>query len=107
LLYALNGGNPHTWFGKLANGRSIRVQQVLDLLKVRIEEAVLTVFLSNEFVPMSTGGFARQEAAVRGVLSGFAAQGLIIPAGEDGGFTVTVPNVADVSDSDLSAGKLP
>ena len=107
LLYALNGGNPHTWFGKLANGRSIRVQQVLDLLKVRIKEAVLTVFLSNEFVPMSTGGFARQEAAVRGVLSGFAAQGLIIPAGEDGGFTVTVPNVADVSDSDLSAGKLP
>jgi hypothetical protein len=106
LIYALDDGTPHTWFGKAASGRPIRIQQAIDLLNARIREAVLGTFLSNEFIPMSDAGFALMAAAVRGVLSSFASQGIITPAGETGGFTVTVPKAATISDADKLAGKL-
>lgn len=102
LLYALNNGTPHTWFGKMASGRAIRIQQALDLLDARIREAILGVFLSNEYVPMSDEGFALMTGAVRGVLSAFLADKIILP-----GFTVTAPKVANISDADKIAGKLP
>jgi hypothetical protein len=102
LLYALNDGSPHTWFGKMASGRAIRIQQALDRLDARIREAILGVFLSNEYVPMSDDGFARQAGAVRGVLSAFLADGIILP-----GFTVTAPKVATITDAEKIAGKLP
>jgi hypothetical protein len=105
-LYALDDGTPHTWFGKTGSGRVIRIQQALDLLDARIREAVLATFLSNEFIPMSDAGFALMKAAVRGVLARFAAQGIIIAAGETGGYTVTVPLASSISDSDKIAGKL-
>jgi hypothetical protein len=101
LLYALNGGSGETFFGKMASGRAIRIQHALDLLDARIREAVHNTFLSNEFVPMSDEGFALQEGAVRGVLSAFLADKIILP-----GFTVTVPKVATISDADKVAGKL-
>jgi hypothetical protein len=101
LLYALDDGQPQTWFGKMASGRAIRIQQALDLLDARIREAVKSAFLSNEFIPMSDAGFAIMGAAVRGVLSAFQANGIILP-----GFTVTVPKVATISDADKIAGKL-
>jgi hypothetical protein len=101
LLYALDDGTAHTWFGKMASGRAIRIQQALDLLDARIREAVLATFLSNEFIPMSDSGFALMVAAVRGVLSAFQANGIILP-----GFTVTVPKAATISDADKVAGKL-
>jgi len=101
LIYALDDGTPHTWFGKMASGRAIRIQQALDLLDARIREAVLATFLSNEFIPMSDAGFALMAATVRGVLAAFQAQGIILP-----GFTVTVPKVATISDADKVAGKL-
>lgn len=102
LLYALDDGQPQTWFGKMASGRAIRIQQALDLLDARVREAIKSVFLSNEFVPMSDEGFSRMKAAVRGVLSRFLTNGIILPE-----FTVTVPSIADVSDADKLAGKLP
>lgn len=101
LLYALDDGTPHTWFGKMASGRAIRIQQAIDLLDARIREAVLATFLSNEFIPMSDGGFALMRAAVGGVLSAFQAAGII-----EAGFTVTVPKAASISDADKVAGKL-
>jgi hypothetical protein len=107
LLYALNSGSPHTWFGKMASGRAVRVQQALDLLDARLREAILTTFLSNEYVPMSDAGFALMTGAVRGVLSAFAADGIILGAGEEGGFTVTAPKVATISPADKIAGKMP
>lgn len=102
LLYALDEGQAQTWFGKMASGRAIRVQQALDLLDARIREAVKTAFLSNEYIPMSDGGFAIMAAAVRGVLARFQQQRIIEP-----GYTVTVPKVANISDADKIAGKLP
>ncbi|MES2384528.1 MAG: DUF3383 family protein [Pseudomonadota bacterium] len=101
LIYALDDGTSHTWFGKAASGRSLRIQQALDLLDARIREAVLGTFLSNEFIPMSDRGFALMAAAVRGVLSAFLADGIIEPE-----FTVTVPKAATISDADKIAGKL-
>jgi hypothetical protein len=106
LLYALNDGNAQTWFGKMASGRAIRIQQALDLLDARIREAVLTAFLSNEYIPMSDSGFAIMKAAVSGVLANFASQGIILPAGGEGGYTVTVPKASTISDADKVAGKL-
>lgn len=102
LVYALDDGTAHTWNGKMASGRPIRIQQAIDLLDARIREAILATFLSNEYVPMSDGGFALMVGAVRGVLSKFLADGIILP-----GFTVTAPKVADISDADKLAGKLP
>jgi hypothetical protein len=102
LVYALDDGTAHTWFGKMASGRPIRIQQAIDLLDARVREAILGVFLSNEYVPMSDSGFALMTSAVRGVLSKFLADGIILP-----GFTVTAPKVADISDADKLAGKLP
>jgi uncharacterized protein DUF3383 len=105
-LYALDDGTPHTWFGKTGSGRAIRIQQALDLLDARIREAVLATFLSNEFIPMSDAGFALMKSAVQGVLSRFAANKIIVAAGEVGGFTVTVPLASSISDADKIAGKL-
>jgi hypothetical protein len=106
LLYALDDGQAQTWFGKMASGRAIRIQQALDLLDARIREAVKSTFLSNEYIPMSDGGIALMKSAVRGVLSTFAANGIIIPAGEEGGFTVTAPKASQLSDADKVAGRL-
>lgn len=106
LLYALDDGQPQTWFGKMASGRAIRIQQALDLLDARIREAVKSTFLSNEYIPMSDGGIALMKSAVRGVLSTFAANGIIIPAGEEDGFTVTAPKASALSDADKVAGRL-
>lgn len=104
LLYALDNAEPQLWFGKMASGRPIRIQQALDLLDVRMREAVKSTFKSNAFIPMSDEGFSLQVAAVRGVLSAFAAQGIILPAGGPGGYTVTAPKVTTISDADKIAG---
>ncbi len=85
----------------------MRVQQALDLLDARLRESILTTFLSNEYVPMSDAGFALMTGAVRGVLSAFAADGIILGAGEEGGFTVTAPKVVTISPADKIAGKMP
>jgi hypothetical protein len=101
LLYALNGSTAQTWLGKAASGRSLRIQDALDLLDARVREACLAVFMSNLYVPMSDAGFAKMEGAVRGVLSTFQTNGII-----DSGFTVTVPKKTELSSSDLTAGIL-
>jgi hypothetical protein len=101
LVYANDDGTPHTFYGKAASGRSNRIQDAVDLLDARIREAVLAVFLSNEYVPMSDRGFAMMEGAVRGVLSNFVSQGIIDP-----GYIVTVPKAADVSAANKTAGLL-
>lgn len=106
LLYALDDGQPQTWFGRMASGRAIRIQQALDLLDARIREAVKTTFLSNEYIPMSDDGIALMVGAVRGVLSAFAAAGIILPAGSVGGFTVTAPKASALSSADKVAGVL-
>jgi hypothetical protein len=101
LLYALNNGTAHTWFGKAASGRSLRVQTAIDLIEARIQEAVLAVFLNAEFVPYSQRGFSQMEAAVRSVLSFVESQGIVSP-----GWTVTVPIAADQSLANKAAGLL-
>jgi hypothetical protein len=100
-VYALNDGTAHTWFGRASSGRSLRINDAIHLLDARMREAVLAVFLSNEYVPMSDTGFAMQEAAVRGVLSNFQSQGIIEP-----NFTVTVPRASTLSAADKVAGLL-
>jgi hypothetical protein len=105
-VYALNNGTPHTFYGVAASGRSLRVQDALDLLDARIGEAVLNVFLSNEYIPMSDAGFAMMEGAVRAVLT----SQIIKPGGggfiEPGTITVTVPKASAVSSANLVAGIL-
>lgn len=103
-LYALNNGTAHTWFGVAGSGRSLRVQNALDLLDARIAEAVLAVFLSNEYIPMSDSGFAMMESAVRGVLSGQQIQPGGIGFIEPGSITVTVPRASSLSSADKIAG---
>lgn len=102
-LYALNGSTPHTWQGKAASGRSLRIQSAIHLMSARIKEAVLAAFLSNEFIPMSARGFALIEGAIRGVLSKFAKDGVIEPIGEN---SVTVPTVSELSAANLTGGIL-
>lgn len=104
-VYALDNGQSHTFFGKAASGRALRVQDALDVIDARIREAILSVFLSNVYVPMSDEGFAQQQAAVLGVLASFEKKnraGFIEP----GSITVTVPKKSTVSASNLTAGLL-
>lgn len=104
-VYALDNGQSHTFFGKAASGRALRVQDALDVIDARIREAILSVFLSNAYVPMSDEGFAQQQAAVLGVLASFEKKnrtGFIEP----GSITVTVPKKSAVSASNLTAGLL-
>lgn len=101
LVYANNDGTPHTFYGKAASGRSLRIQDALDLLDARIREAILAAFLSNEYIPMSDAGFAIQEGAVRSVLANFQSQGIILS-----GYSVTVPKASSLSAANLTAGLL-
>lgn len=101
LLFSLSEGARHTFFGKAASGRSLRVTSAIDFIEARIKEATLAVFLNNEFVPYSDRGFAQMEAAVRGVLSLVESRGIIEP-----GWTVTVPKAADQSTANKNAGLL-
>lgn len=105
MVYALDGGTSHTFFGKAASGRSLRVQNAIDLMEARVDEAILGVFLSNEYVPMSDEGFAQMQSAVFGVLHGFVISGR---SGfiEPGSITVTVPKASSISDADKAAGIL-
>ncbi len=105
LVYAVDGGTSHTFFGKAASGRSLRVQNAIDLIDARVREAVLGVYLSNEYVPMSDEGFAQMQSAVLGMLNSFVIQGR---SGfiEPGTVTVTVPKASSISDADKVAGKL-
>lgn len=103
-LYAYNGDTPHTWHGVAASGRSLRIQSAIHFMEVRTKEAVLAVFLSNEFVPMSNSGFAMMENAVRGVLNAMARNGVIEPLNEN---SVTVPDISELSAAQLTDGVLP
>lgn len=102
LVYGLDQGSPHTFFGKAASGRSLRIQDAIDLLDARVAEAVLATFLSNEYIPYSDAGFAQMESAVRGVLMAFLAQNIILREG----LIVTVPKAASASSADKIAGRL-
>ena len=100
-LYALNSGTPHTFFGKMSSGRSIRLQRALLMLEARIKEAILNTFLGAEFIPMNVQGFGKMEAAVRAVLANFRSLGII-----EAGFTVSVPTPSSLTASDLANGVL-
>jgi len=105
MVYALDNGTSHTFYGKAASGRALRVQNAIDLIDARVREAVLGVFLSNEYVPMSDEGFAQMQSAVLGVLNRFTIKGrdgFIEP----GTISVTVPKASSISDADKVAGKL-
>jgi hypothetical protein len=102
LVYALDQGSPHTFFGKAASGRSLRIQDAIDLLDARVAEAVLSTFLSNEYIPYSDAGFAQMESAVRGVLMAFLTAGVILSEG----LIVTVPRAASATSADKIAGRL-
>jgi uncharacterized protein DUF3383 len=101
LLFGLSNGARHTFFGKAASGRSLRITSAIDFINARIREAGLAVFLNAEYVPYSARGFAQMEAAVRGVLSLVESRGIIDP-----GWTVTVPDAATQSTANKNAGLL-
>lgn len=105
LVYALNNGTGDTFYGKAASGRALRVQDGIDVIDARVREAVLGVFRSNNYVPMSDEGADQQVAAIYGALKAFEKRGnsgFIQP----GSITVTAPKRSTWSDSDVAAGKL-
>jgi hypothetical protein len=102
LPFILDSGARHTLYGKAASGRSFRITQAIDLLEARIKEAVLDVFLNNEYVPYSQEGFDQIEAAIRGVLSRFSKPrtGFIDPTS----IQVVMPDPATATTADKAAG---
>lgn len=105
MLFVNSSGVRHTYFGKAASGRSLRVTIGLDYLDARLREAVLTVFANAEYVPYSQEGASMVENAIRGVFASVERKpdgsGFIEP-----GWTVTPPIAAAATLSKKTAGDL-
>jgi hypothetical protein len=96
--YITIGGVDITTEGVVSSGEYIDVTVFIDWLVANIESAVYSVFVNNDKVPYTNKGIAQVENAIRGVLQQGQDNG-----GLAAGWTVTVPDVADVSSQDKAA----
>ena len=101
--YETMGGINITRPGQMVSGRFIDQTRGIDKLEADLQAAVFGLLTSVDKVPYTDAGVALIEAAVRGVLSQAADDGLIDRAS----IVVTVPAVSSVSTNDRAARLLP
>lgn len=90
--------------GTMASGRHIDVTTTMDWVKVRIEEAVLALFVgATEKIPYTSTGIALVRAAVQAVLDAGVRNGHISP---DFPRTITMPDITAVSAAQKAARTL-
>lgn len=97
-LYIPIGGVDVTTEGVVASGEYIDVTRFIDWLVATMEAAVYSVLINNDKVPYTNAGIAVVENAVRQTLQIGQDNGGLAP-----GWTVTVPDVANVSSADKAA----
>lgn len=103
LTYVNTKGIKHTFDGKAASGRFLDVTRGIEWLHANLEADVFTVIANAEKIPYTNLGVSQIEAVVRKRLSiAQNTNGLLAP-----GWTVSVPNVADVSTTDKGNRLLP
>ena len=89
--------------GKVTSGEFIDVIRGLDLIEARIAEGISELLFNAPKVPFTNDGVALVKARVANVMQLGEATGIIAP----GTWTVTAPNVRDVSTVDKANRNLP
>jgi len=102
-IYTSTAGVNVTEEGVVASGEYIDIIRGLDWLEARLQEAIFTELVNKRKIPYTNEGIALIENAVRGVLSAAAAAGILI----EESIEVTVPALADISDTDKLNRNLP
>lgn len=98
-VYVLNKGLSHTFNGRAASGRELRITRGIAWLKARLEEAIIAAKINNEIVLYDNSGFDILESEVRGVLALANRRRLILD-----NFTVTMPDPRLASQAEKAAG---
>ena len=102
LTYTTDRGVAHTWDGFAASGRFFDIQHGVDALKADIETRVYQAILNAEKVPFNATGISMIEAPLRAALA--AAEGNPgVPGLIEPGWTVTLPDLSQISSVDKAA----
>lgn len=100
-FYATTNGSDFTSFGTMASGRKIDIMTSMDWLEKRLQEAVLSLFVSTsnsgKKIPYTNAGINQVVGAVQGVLDKGVSFGHLSP---DVPPTINVPNVVTISAED-------
>lgn len=105
--YEESSGVNMTWDGKVANGDFIDGTRNRDWLVDDMSKRIFELLASLPKVAFTNPGIALFDNAMRGSLKQGARQGVLIPAGEVGGWVTTVPLAEDISSADKVARHLP
>lgn len=101
-IYIRVAGLNVTQFGTVASGEYIDVIRGSDFLQARIQELVYTELVQSEKIPYTNDGIAVVENRLREALQLGVNNQIINPD-----FTITVPDVADVTEADKGNRFLP
>ena len=90
--YTTTKGSSLTLQGTMASGRFIDTTRGIDWLQIRLQERLISLLAQSEKIPYTDAGIVALENEVRGQLQEAVSNSVIAD-----GYTVTVPEVADVS----------
>ena len=100
-IYAVIAGANRFIDGKTLGGRFIDLQVGIDWFKAEAQTELATLLSAADKIPFTEAGFAQIEAALSAVCGRGERQSFI-----DSGWTVTMPDLDDVSDADKTARTL-
>ncbi len=108
VVYVETAGVSHTLDGKTASGEFADVIRFLQWFKVRLQERIATVQLTNQRVPYTARGLTMIEAACKAqVKAGLKAGGIADVDADGNAPLVTVPELSDTDEVDRRARVLP
>jgi hypothetical protein len=101
-MYDTTAGVNVTWPGKCASGRYIDIQRLIDWLEAEVQTNIYAVLANNKKVPFTAKGIAMIEGAIREAFKqGVDNGGISDDSGDE--FTITMPDLADVSTANKTA----
>jgi hypothetical protein len=99
--YEVYAGRSITRFGKVVSGEYIDIIRGADWLKARLQENLFSLLINNEKVPMEDVGTDMVENNMREIFEEAVANRFIARDGDGKGlYTITVPDIDDVSTQD-------
>lgn len=109
ITYISEGGQNITTAGTSMSGEYIDDIQGVDYLTARLTEAVYGLLVRNAKIPFTDAGIALVASTVDTTLQREGVETGIIAADADGNaqYSVTVPSIADISEADRAARRLP
>lgn len=102
-VYTTIGGVDCTRYGKVFSGEYVDVVRGIDWLRARLQEAVFSLLVNTDKVPMSDVGISMVAGAVSSVLAAAESAGVLI----SGSSEITVPKYADLTEAQKLARELP